>query len=488
MWWKGIFPCRRLILPTKALREEDFMSACSFENRSGRQHRRKGYVLLLGSLLLLFIVVPAAGLAVDAGMMYLVQSVLSAASDAAALAGARALSRGADDATQRANAEATANAYFHANFQDGYMWSGNLSVTSVAATDAQNLRSITTTASVDLPLIFLRFFRVNATTLTASSKATRRDANVMIIMDRSGSLQQSGACTPLKAAAVNFVEKFAEGRDNMGLITFATSSRVDVAMSTTFKNTIESTLNIVTCTGATSSAQALWQGYESLAALNQSGALNAIVFFTDGRPTATSENFPVYTTYCTNSSPKLGVLTFASGPQGLYVKDANAQPLPPNDDINVLSGSNVSGCRFVTKGPTYVTSDVKWAPTTDYWGNSLTATGYKSVTPSGSGLSIATATNIQNFSTNAADHAALRIRRGDPDPLQGNQSLANVVIFTIGLGDVDDVLLKRIANDPSLSPNPVAAGMQGRYEYAGNATALNDAFTRVASEVLRLAQ
>ena len=60
--------------------------------------------------------------------------------------------------------------------------------------------------------------------------------------------------------------------------------------------------------------------------------------------------------------------------------------------------------------------------------------------------------------------------------------------FTIGLGDVDDVLLKRMANDPSLSPNPVANGRQGRYVYAADATALDLAFTRVASEILRLAK
>ena len=35
---------------------------------------------------------------------------------------------------------------------------------------------------------------------------------------------------------------------------------------------------------------------------------------------------------------------------------------------------------------------------------------------------------------------------------------------------------------------PVAAGRQGRYVYAGNATALDLAFTRVASEILRLAR
>jgi len=95
---------------------------------------------------------------------------------------------------------------------------------------------------------------------------------------------------------------------------------------------------------------------------------------------------------------------------------------------------------------------------------------------------------VENFSTNAADHAALRIRRGDPDAQHANRTLQGVVIYSIGLGDVDDVLLRRIANDPSLTPNPVAAGNTGRYVYAANATDLDLAFTRVASELLRLAR
>jgi len=48
--------------------------------------------------------------------------------------------------------------------------------------------------------------------------------------------------------------------------------------------------------------------------------------------------------------------------------------------------------------------------------------------------------------------------------------------------------VKRMANDPSLTPNPVANGRQGRYVYAADATALDLAFTRVASEILRLAK
>jgi Flp pilus assembly protein TadG len=463
------------------------MSDCSSDVRG---IRRRGYILLFSALMTLMILLPATGLAIDLGLMYLVQTLLSASTDAAVLAGARALSRGSDDATQHANAQATANTFFQANFPTGYLTSTNLQVSSLATTDSTYLRSVATNASVDVPLIFMRFFGVNTVTLHASSTATRRDVNVMIIMDRSGSLANSGACTPLKAAAVSFVDKFSEGRDNLGLITFATSSRVDNALSARFKTPVESTLNSVVCTGATSSAQALWQGYQQLVGLAQQGALNAIVFFTDGRPTAVTESFPIKgNSKCSSKTAKLGTLTLGYNgtvPQnsmGLY--NQNAPPQPFSSDLTLISSKN--GCGFGSD-QTKVSSDVQYALTTDYWGNSLTATGYRSTSTSGAGLDIVSAQNVENFSINAADHAAFRIRRGDPDPTQGNKSLSGVTIFTIGLGDVDDVLLQRIANDPSLSPNPVAAGNQGRYVYAADATALDLAFTRVASEILRLAK
>ena len=166
---------------------------------------------------------------------------------------------------------------------------------------------------------------------------------------------------------------------------------------------------------------------------------------------------------------------------GLYNQVATAQPMAT--DLTVIADN--AGCAFRNDQPK-VTSDVSYAPLTDIWGNSLTATAYRSVTTSGAGLSITVGQNVENFSSNAADHAALRIRRGDPDPLNGNRTLPGVTIFSIGLGAVDDVLLRRIANDPSLTPNPVAAGNTGRYVYAADASQLNLAFTQVASQLLRL--
>ena len=452
--------------------------------------RRNGYILLLGALMTVTILVPAVGLAIDVGMMYQAQTLLSAASDAAVLAGARALSRGVDDAAQHANAEAAADTCFRANYPAGYLGSTNLVVTIHAATDATHLRSLTSTASVDLPLIFMRIFGRNATTVTAGAVATRRDVNIMVVMDRSGSLATSLSCTPLKAAAAGFVDKFSEGRDNLGLVTFATSSRLDRAPSPTFKTQVQSVLTNMVCTGATSSAQALWQGYQALVGLNQPAALNAIVFFTDGRPTAVTEDFPIKaSSTCTSKTPKLGVMTVGysgttpSGELGLYDSDAPVQPFTP--DLTLITDR--TGCRFATN-QSNVSQDVTYAPLLDHWGNSLNATAYRTTTTSGAGLSVINAQNVENFSVNAADHAGLRIRRADPDPSHANQSLEGVVIYTIGLGAVDDTLLMRIANDPSLSPNPVAAGRQGRYIFADTATALDLAFTRVASEILRLAK
>ena len=61
-----------------------------------------------------------------------------------------------------------------------------------------------------------------------------------------------------------------------------------------------------------------------------------------------------------------------------------------------------------------------------------------------------------------------------------------MIIFAIGLGDVDDVLLKRMANDPGAN-NYNSTLPAGLYVYAPTAADLDQAFTRVASEILRLA-
>src|ERR1019366_2684697 len=115
-------------------------------------------------------------------------------------------------------------------------------------------------------------------------------------------------------------------------------------------------------------------------------------FFTDGRPTAVTENFPIANgSGCSSHVAKLGGLTPGYPPGGvvtntifgLYSGDAPAQPLAT--DLTVIASN--SGCAFKSD-QTKVTSDVSYAPPTDNWGNSLNATAYRTVTTSGAGFSI----------------------------------------------------------------------------------------------------
>ena len=434
--------------------------------------------------MVLLVLVPAIGLSIDVGMMYLRASAPLGTSDAAALAGARSLARGSDDSTQRSNAESTANTYFYSNFPAGYFASTNLQVSNVAATDSTYMRSITTTASVDLPFIFMRSLSLDHVTLHASAKSTRRDVNVMIVMDRSTSLTNSGSCTPLKAAAVNFVEKFAESRDNMG------TGHVRHQLT----RRCPSDHDVQEFGGRNAEQRGVQRRHQLraglVAKLPGTGRTGA-----DGRAQRNPLLYRRAPDRCHRELPgdrqlqqsqpatrrahaRIQQQRRATSILGLYKQDATAQPMA-SDQTPIATPS---GC----SSPTY--QDVSNAPLIDYWGNSLNATAYRTVQTSGTGLNVTQPQNVENFSTNAADDAALRIRRGDPDALNGNRTLPGVTIFSIGLGNVDDVLLKRMANDPSLAPNPVAAGNLGRYVYAANATDLDQAFTRVASELLRLAR
>src|SRR5581483_10876797 len=116
------------------------------------------------------------------------------------------------------NAQTVAQQYVALNFANGYFGTPAPTVTpTVDDTSVPNQRSVSVTASVAVPTYFMRFLGVNSVNLDASAQAVRRDVNVVLVMDRSGSLSLTNSCEPLKQAAINdFVTQFAVGRDNVG--------------------------------------------------------------------------------------------------------------------------------------------------------------------------------------------------------------------------------------------------------------------------------
>lgn len=479
------------------------------------KHKKRGErgIAVMLSAIFLILAIPMVGLVFDGTLVFVIKDRLQGAVDGAALAGARALARGADGSAQILAAQNEATAYVKMNYQNGYLFSNGLTISPPTVdTSVAFQRTVSVTAQASFPAFFLRYINTNATTVAATASATRKDVNVMMVLDRSGSMTASGSCAPMQAASTNFVNFFAPQRDNVGLVTFASSINVDFPLANTFSPGVANAINSLVCQGSTSTAAAIWQAYQQLATLNQPGALNVILLFTDGDPTGVTVHMPVANgSPCTAFSP--GALPSLSPDyypmpgggkgylQGVYNTFANANQffgllkesnggVITNGDINAAVNSDF--CTFAQgwSGQMTNTSDFLGVPVTDIYGNSMNS-GYQAVTLTGNGfINLGNSSNAPAMALNAGDSAATRIRNGAVDPITG-RSLNNIVIFTIGLGNAtvppNGAFLVRVANDPA-SPIYDSAKPAGSYIFAATAADLQPAFQKVASEILRIAK
>lgn len=348
---------------------------------------------------------------------------------------------------------------------------------------------------------------------------TRKNVNIVLVVDRSGSLLVSGSCSPVIQAVTAVINQFTPGRDKVGLVTFASSVFVNFPIASNFKSAgpnISTILANIHCAGSTSSAQGLWTGYQQLIGLNESGAANMILFFTDGAPTGVTFDMPIANSSpCSQYTPGSpnGVEAYTLPPagkgyiRGVYNSFANVpqwfgilnqfgaagsdglQSIP-NSDFQAAANSN--GCAYYAGWPKNMmaTSDFLGVPTKDIYGNS-TNTAYQPVTLNSYGfIDIANRENAKAMAMNAADSAASNIRNGHTDPVSG-RGLSNVVIYSIGLGTAgipaSHIFLERVSND-TRSPIYDGAKPAGMYINAVTIEDLQLAFNQAASAILRTAK
>jgi len=339
------------------------------------------------------------------------------------------------------------------------------------------------------------------------------------------------------SAAQNFVNLFTDGFDTVGLVTFSTTANnnpIDYAPTTHFKSvspSLDSVLGNIVCTGATSTAQALAVAYQSIQNTGLAGALNVIVLFTDGQPNEVVYNDwairtqsdtrcdPANTSQCSGQPPVSGCQTVITTYKGSgRNRRAINTPVVYSGGFTVLLAPgqtpskygytgglyntssraaittapgtvSANGCAFSQNGATYAREDIAYIPANDAYGNS-TNSGYKG-TPdeftsgpyAGQIRDDEQIPGVIAAAFNAADNQATAIR---------NDATYNTVIYTIGLDgapdvSIDQTFLERVANDPR-SPIYDSTRAAGYFAYAADASALNQAFNQIASQVLRLSK
>src|SRR6185295_4027428 len=274
------------------------------DNVREQRKRQRGFAVIMTTLTMM-VSLPLVGLAVDVTVLYMIRGKLYQAVDAAALAGARSLGQGADGGTQKSNARTAATKFFNANFPSGYWGTSGISFPTPAVDDTTvaNYRTVTTSASVNAPLYFLRILGQNTATIAASSQAGRRDALVMLVLDRSSSMNNAymgtTACAIMKTDAAQFLSYFAQGRDMVGLVIFG-SSAYTYPPTTSFGtpdgsgNTVSSLIGQINCGGNTNLTEGMQQAYAQIQTINSTTRANVIVLMTDGRPNGFTGDYTNY--------------------------------------------------------------------------------------------------------------------------------------------------------------------------------------------------
>jgi hypothetical protein len=370
----------------------------------------------------------------------------------------------------------------------------------------------------------------------------------MLVLDRSGSMNSNNGCANMQASARIFTGQFAAGRDQIGMVTYAETVSLASAPATDFQTRLgysnasgtgAGMIDSIVCAGWTGIPGAMSVGYNELFKKNLPGALNIVMFMTDGLPnvlvvnnrtrmknlgTATSRSNCQDSTGLSiraggdmDLNPRawypsvvLGGMfgTIPAGPIGAITEGLSstgdgvnrwysATNNPSGYSQGTASAASAPGCAFPSN-PDNFNNDISGFPEADIFGNALD-TGYRTVNRWTTGSYIGqlrndTAVQIANLAFNASDSAAAQAR---------TNPTVQAYVFAVGLGGTtgtppDYRLLQRMANDPNpdLYNTPALYGAYtnipsqpvGTFIYASNPGQLNSAFLKISSMILRLSQ
>jgi Flp pilus assembly protein TadG len=140
------------------------------------------------------------GSAIDTARMYVVKVRLQQACDAGVLAGRKFMADGGT--TLDANAETQAKTFFANNFKAGWLGTSALSFVPVKTADNQ----VSGTAQVTVPMTIMKMFKAAnvAMTVTCEARFDVADADIMFVLDTTGSMACQASDTSSSCAGSTY--------------------------------------------------------------------------------------------------------------------------------------------------------------------------------------------------------------------------------------------------------------------------------------------
>lgn len=460
-----------------------------------KRSKQTGSVVVMMALSI-SLLVAAVGLVVDTGVTYMVRDKLNAATDAASLAAARAVSQGKDEATQRSNAQAAAVRFFNANYPTNYMGSrASLNTPTVAFNNG--MVTVTVSASASMPISFLRLLGVSPLTPAVSTQAVRKDLDMAVVLDTSGSLYYQGS--NVIASAKTFLGQFNADQDRVGLVHFSYGAVIDDPIRPVARGfdraSMISHINNFSFSGSTASSEGMYWARQQLNSVptsnNNRSNLRVIVFFSDGAP----NSFAAYMNWKTPSDCTVaGVITTdddASGtPGGLFRTDTQASYSPGKCNPNNYYGRDRNNRYYYDIDDT-ASSLPDWYNGHNLANNPNDPNAREFPVVTDSPRKVTNAVTFVNVNRAARNIVEAMARKSQDE---------GIYVFTLGLGSAlksgtgpdsekGEDTLKCMANSTDAPSRCFSATRPiGLYCYAATTSDLTPCFSKLASAIMRISK
>lgn len=449
--------------------------------RKHSKKRQQGAVSILVAFSLVALLA-VLGLAIDSGLGYMIRARLDAATDGAAIAAGQAVTRGSTQTAQQASAQQAANAFFAANYPAGFLGSiATLATPSI--TFNQGTVTISLSAQAQVPVTFMQLFGFHLLQVSTTSQAVRRDLDMSLIIDTTGSMATDPTVPPaVRSAAITFLQQFDQLADRVSLLHFAYGTVVDQPFNGNNRGfnltAMTNSINGFNFSGSTNSAEAYWNALDQLDdVITQPSSLRVIVFFSDGAPNSFASVFGA-NALNTNCSTIPGTVITGDTkngppPAAFYYDNVQSQKyaspcyqsnaanaisqLPQWYNAHTTSWLNTTTIPIITNTPRVVTSTVNYA-------------------------------NVNNASRNIAE-AMANLARSQGTYVYAIGRGSELLQPEGANGEIGQDVLKCMANTPDSLPrcyNP--AQPVGVYCQALTAADLTPCFSKLASEILRISK